>query len=103
MRAEALGLSVCMNLGDIGEPDLKAPQYVSVVKPFSEGAFGKGVWDSAEPNQIASSYLIKGKPEVLQDDALAGEYGKYFEGKTTLEEFMGLLQKRWEDSYSMPK
>lgn len=103
LRSEALGLSVCMDMGDVGAPDLKDMQTLQIVKPFNDGVFGKGAWDSAEPCQIASAYVIKGKPDVLQDDAIAVEYGNYFEGKTSLEYFMGVLQKRWEDLYDIPK
>jgi len=103
LRSEALGLAVCMDLGDVGTPDLKDPQTLSIVKPFREGLFGKGAWESVEPNKIAAPYIVKGKPEVLQDDAIAVEIGKYFEGAISLNDFMSVLQKRWEDTYSIPK
>ncbi|MDD4188512.1 MAG: ABC transporter substrate-binding protein [Eubacteriales bacterium] len=99
LRSEALGLAVCMDLSDVGQPDLKDPQTLSIVKPFQDGFFGEGSWESVEPNRIASAYKVKGTPDVLQDDAIAVEIGKYFEGEATLEEFMKVLQARWEGSY----
>ena len=99
LRSEALGLAVCFDLSDVGLADLKDPQTVSVVKPFEEGFYGEGSWESIEPNVIAAPYKIKGTPEVLQDDAVAVEIGKYFENAITLDEFMKILQTRWENTY----
>ena len=99
LRSEALGLAVCFDLSDVGLADLKDPQTVSVVKPFEEGFYGEGSWESIEPNVIAAPYKIKGTPEVLQDDAVAVEIGKYFEDVITLDEFMKILQTRWENTY----
>ncbi|MDD4493150.1 MAG: ABC transporter substrate-binding protein [Eubacteriales bacterium] len=99
LRSEALGLAVCMDLSEVGQPDLRDPQTLSIVKPFQEGVFGKASWESVEPNRIASAFKIKGTPEVLQDDAIAVEIGKYFEDQQTLGDFMKVLQTRWENSY----
>jgi len=81
---------------------IASPQYVGVVKPAMEGAFGSGLsWDnspwgttSAGPNKI------EGKAEVLQDDALTEPLGKYFNDDMSLSELMEMYQKRWENAYS---
>ena len=81
---------------------IDTPQYIKVVKPAMDGAFGPGLsWDNSTWGDVAAGpYRIEGKPDVLQDDELAEPLGKYFNGEMTLGELMALFQSRWENAYS---
>jgi hypothetical protein len=39
---------------------------------------------------------------VLKDDTMAAAWGDYLTGVTTLEEFLALLQARWDAAYDIP-
>ena len=81
---------------------IDSPQYVSVVKPAMEGAFGSGLsWDNSTWGVTAAGpYKIEGKADVLQDDALSDPIGKYFNDEMSLEDLMDMYQKRWENAYT---
>lgn len=81
---------------------IDSPQYISVVKPAMEGAFGAGLsWDNSPWGVTAAGpYKIEGKADVLQDDAITEPLGKYFNDEMSLEELMALFQERWENAYS---
>ena len=81
---------------------IDSPQYISVVKPAMDGAFGAGLsWDNSPWGVTAAGpYKIEGKADVLQDDAITEPLGKYFNDEMSLEELMALFQERWENAYS---
>lgn len=81
---------------------VNSPQYLHVIKPASEGAFGSGLtWESALWGlQTASRYKVDGTPEVMQDNEITEPLGEYLKGSMSLESFMSILQKRWENAYS---
>jgi hypothetical protein len=101
MRSEALGLFPAMDLSSVGLADLKSPQYVEVIKPLMDGEFpGKlnlDLWGEG----AAGRYQVEGKPEVMNDDSMAAEYAKFFEGSYTLEQFLKALKGRWQQKYTI--
>lgn len=104
IRAEAFGEIALMNFGDVGQPELESAQYNTVIKPIQEGFFGDNVnFDSSVWGvTLAGKYLEKGKAQVLADDAMAVTYGKYFEGKISLEDLLKIFEERFNDGYKIP-
>lgn len=82
---------------------INSPQYIKVIKPAMDGAFGKGIsWDNSTWGVTAAGpYKIEGKAEVLMDDNLTEFLGKYFNSELTLEQLMAVLQERWENAYNL--
>jgi len=80
---------------------IESPQYIGVIKPAMDGAFGSGLtWDNSPWGTTAAGpHKIEGKADVLQDDALTGPLGKYYNGEMSLADLMALYQQRWEDAY----
>ncbi len=80
---------------------LKSPQFMNVIKPAIEGAFGSGLsWDNSPwAVNIVAPHKIDGKPDVLMDNALAEPLGKYYSGSMSLADLMKILEQRWQDAY----
>ena len=81
---------------------IESPQYIGVIKPAMEGAYGSGLsWDNGTWGITAAGpYKIEGKADVLQDDALVDPLAKYYNGEMSLAELMAMYQQRWEDAYN---
>jgi len=100
MRAEATGATPAYDMSSVGEPELTNSQYVQYIKPVNDGVFGKLEWENGFAGQdLAAGFMKSGAPSVLDSDDMAEVYGKYFEGKMTLEELMQTIQNRWEAAY----
>jgi ABC-type glycerol-3-phosphate transport system substrate-binding protein len=96
MRAEAFGEIPAVDLKDVGYADIQAPQYQTVIKPISEGFFGKVTFDSSLWAQtLVAKYQVKNTSQVMNDDAMAPKIGEYFEGKITIADLMKIYQDRY--------
>jgi len=81
---------------------LKSPQFLGVIKPAIDGAFGDGLaWDTTPwAVNMAAPHKVDGKSEVLEDDAIAEPLGKYLSGSLSLADFMSMLEQRWKNAYN---
>jgi ABC-type glycerol-3-phosphate transport system substrate-binding protein len=92
-----------MDVSSVGQPEINSPQYLILVSPMKSGEFGDLSFDTVLwPNGKVDAYRVNGQPEVLKDDTMAAAWGDYLTGVTTLDEFLALLQARWEAAYDMP-
>jgi hypothetical protein len=104
LRAEALQQIPVYDLKDIGLPNLKGGQYVTVIKPVNEGFFGKAKYEnSVLPSTMVDKFRQKTSPKVMDDALMSGQIGDFMEGKLTLADLMKLYQRRYDEGYTIPK
>ena len=101
LRSEAIGFVPAMDLSSVGGADLTNDQYVKVIKPVLDGqVYGGAKFDYSLCGRCAAERMrISGTPRPLQDNQMAEIYADYLEGRTTLEDTLAILQKRWERAY----
>jgi ABC-type glycerol-3-phosphate transport system substrate-binding protein len=103
-RCEAMGRVPAMDLSNLGELKIKAPQYLNVMKPLLDGTFGNVKADMRPwGNVLVTKYKVAGTAEVLNDDSIAAMWGDYMQDKLSLEEFMKNIQSRWLTAYKFPQ
>jgi hypothetical protein len=89
-----------VDLSSVGGANIMSPQYVKVLKPFSEGFWWGWKWDNGLLGEVAAApYQKSGAAQVMRDNAIAVNVGEYYEDKITLQELLDRLQKRWEAAY----
>ncbi len=100
LRAEAIGFLPAMNLSSVGGVQLQTPQFMKVIQPAMDGAFGDITFDDSLDGQAAAGGMKKsGTPFVIEDNANAPLIGSYVSGEITIEALMEALQTRWENAY----
>jgi hypothetical protein len=103
LQCEAIGWIPACDLSSVGGADLKHPQYIDVVQPVLEGKAGSLKYDdSLMGPDVAARYKNGGAENVMESDAMAGIYGDYFEGKTSLDDLLKTLQQRSDAAYTFP-
>ena len=100
LRAEAIGFLPAMDLSAVGGVQLQTPQFLQVVQPAIDGAFGDIKFDDSLDGQAAAGPFKKsGTPFVIEDNANAPLIGQFVSGEITLDELLQAFQTRWENSY----
>lgn len=100
LRCEAYDCTSAINLASVGGLNLKGPQYLQIAKPIADGFFGKIAMDfTLHPGDRVASFRDSAKPDVFQDDALASIIGDYIIGKTSQDQLLSILEKRWTEAY----
>lgn len=101
LRCEAYDCTSAMDLASVGGLNLKGPQFLEVAKPITDGFFGKVTMDfTLHPGDRVARFRDATKPDVFQDDALASILGDYISGKTSLDQLLSTMEKRWADAYT---
>ncbi len=99
---ESLGQVPAYDLSSVGGANLRASQYLTVIKPVNEGKFGKAKWDmTAFGPDAGSPYYIEGRQKPENSDILAEVWGGYFSGKTDMAGLMGTLQKMYDGAFKV--
>jgi ABC-type glycerol-3-phosphate transport system substrate-binding protein len=99
---ESLGQVPVYDLSSLGGANLKASQYLTVIKPVLDGKYGKVKWDYTSFGADAGSpYYIDGRQSPVNSDALAEFWGGYFSGKTDMAGLMSSLQKMYDDAFKV--
>ncbi|MEO1018274.1 MAG: ABC transporter substrate-binding protein [Pseudomonadota bacterium] len=100
LRAEAIGFVPAMDLSSVGGVELTNPQYVKLIKPALDGQWGEITFDNSLGGQAAGGPLKKsGAPFVIEDNSVAPIMGQYMSGEMSLEEFLGIMQERYDEAY----
>jgi len=104
LRAEAVGFVPAMDLSSVGGADLTNDQYAKVIKPVLDGKINGATFDQSLCGRCrAERFRVSGTARPLQDNAMAGIYADYLEGRTDLAQLLQILQDRWERAYSVPE
>jgi ABC-type glycerol-3-phosphate transport system substrate-binding protein len=102
LLVESLGQVPAMNLSAVGGANLKAAQFLTVIKAVDSGNFGKAKWDySSFGADAGSPYYIEGRQSPVNSDALAEIWGNYFSGKKNMAGLMSDLQKMYDDAFKV--
>jgi ABC-type glycerol-3-phosphate transport system substrate-binding protein len=102
MLSESLGAAPAYDLSSVGGANLKATQYLSVIKPVLDGKFGKATWDmTAFGTYAGSPYYIEGRPSPVFSDPLNAMWGDFFSGKTDMAGFMAAYQQMFDNAYKL--
>ena len=89
-----------VDLSSVGGANIQSPQYINVLKPFSEGFWWDWKWDNGKLGELAAApFKDEGAPNVMMDSSNVPLIGDYYTGEITLEEMMEVFQRRWENAY----
>lgn len=98
LRAQAIGYMPAMDLSEVGGVKLRNPQYQKLIGPALEA--GDITFDNSLGGQAAAGPMQKsGTPFVIEDNAMASEFGAYVSGDMSLDAFLELMQTRWDRAY----
>lgn len=102
LLCESLGQVPAMDLSSVGGASLKSSQYLTVIKPVTDGKFGKVLWDYTSFGVDAGSpYFIEGRQSPANSDAVAEIWGNYFSGKKNMAGMMADLQKMYDNAFKI--